>query len=71
MISRVETLINRKVLSCTYRTIRLNNANLKKQYLKPKPLLRKRCYYELIRTVRHNNADLRKRYIPQTSRDDS
>ena len=59
MIFRAETLIERKMLFCTYRAIRLNNADLRKQYLGPKPLLRKRCYYELIRAVRHNNADLK------------
>ena len=30
-----------------------------------KPLLRKRCYFELIETIRHNNADLKKRYLGQ------
>ena len=48
----------------TYRAIRLDNAILKKrQYLGLKPLLRKRCYYELNRAARQINADLKRRYL--------
>ena len=51
------------MLFCIYWAVRLNNADLKKQYLGPKPLLRKRCYYERIKAVWHNNVDLKKRYL--------
>ena len=36
-----------------------------KRYLRPKPLLRKRYYYELIEIIRHNNADLKKVTYPR------